>query len=103
MRRLRHRRSAGQIGRRSCRSSGRLLLRPTLAEGRAQAVMTEMQAFTPKLPRLDQLDPERLAFDYDRPSDTLFLNFEGHPSPVISVVVTDDLLYLVDPVTEQVV
>lgn len=65
--------------------------------------VTKTRTFDPKLPRLSQLDSDRIAFDYERPSDTLFVYFAGRPPPAISVVVTDELLYLVDPETEQVV
>ena len=65
--------------------------------------VNEIRTVNPKLPRLDQLDPGRFAFDYDRPSDTLYLYFEGQPPPAVSIVVSDELLYLVDPVTERVV
>ncbi len=65
--------------------------------------VTQTRTFNPKMPRLAHLNAERVAFDYERPSDTLFVYFAGQPLPAISVVVSDELLYLVDPETEIVV
>lgn len=65
--------------------------------------MKELPSLKPRMPRVEDLDPERLAFSYDDETDTLFVHFYGEPLPAVSVEVQDDAFVRVDPVTEEVV
>ena len=59
----------------------------------------------PKLPRLEDIDGAQIRLDYDKLSDSLWVSFVGGARPVVNVYseTDDDLMYLVDPVTEEVV
>lgn len=67
--------------------------------------MTEPREIHPRLPRLDEIDGSRVKTSYDRLSDTLWLTLVGEARPVVNVYADhdDDLMYLVDPYTEEVV
>ena len=66
-----------------------------------------LRTFEPLWPNRAEVNPDQIAYSYDRLSDTLFVDFEGRPRPAVSVPLArrDDLIdvYLrVDPVTESV-
>lgn len=65
--------------------------------------VTEMRTIHPKMPAYGDLDWRTFRLDYDRLSDTLYLDFYGEPRAAISYPVTDHVLYSVDPETEAVV
>lgn len=67
-----------------------------------------LRTFRPRWPERGGVDAERVVFAYDRPSDTLFVNFTGTARPAVSVPTDSDLaevdVYLrVDPTSEEVV
>lgn len=67
-----------------------------------------LRTFRPRWPERETVDPERVGFTYDRPSDTLFVDFLGRPRPAVSVPENVGLgevdVYLrVEPVSEEVV
>ena len=67
--------------------------------------MTETREFKPKLPRLEDIDGAQIRLDYDTLSDSLWVSFVGGARPAVNVYAEtdDDLMYLVDPITEEVV
>lgn len=67
-----------------------------------------LRTFRPRWPDRGTVDPERVGFAYDRPSDTLFIDFSGRPRPAASVPADArfgmvDIYLRVDPVSEEVV
>jgi len=67
-----------------------------------------LRTFRPRWPERETVDPERVGFTYDRPSDTLFVDFSGRPRPAVSVPAdarfgTVDIYLRVDPASEEVV
>ena len=67
-------------------------------------VDSDIMSITPILPRLEELDPERVTFNYDRESDTLMIYLQGEPQAAISVAGSDEYLYWrVHPETHEVV
>lgn len=65
--------------------------------------MTDMRTFSPKLPNLNEIGLDQIAFDYDARSDTLLVSLAGAPQPAISVLIDGNRYYRVDPETEDVV
>ena len=67
--------------------------------------LTETRELKPKLPRLEDIDEGEIRLDYDKRSDSLWVSFVGGAQPVVNVYAEtdDDLMYLVDSVTEEVV
>ena len=65
--------------------------------------VTEMRRFAVRLPNLMEIDPSGVRLEFDRPSDTLYVDFGGAARPAISVVLGDHLAASVDPETEEVV
>ena len=65
--------------------------------------ITTLRSFRPKPPDLESLDWQAIRFDYDRTSDTLYLDFSGHPTAAVAYPVTDHLLLSIDPESEAVV
>jgi hypothetical protein len=65
------------------------------------------QAFNPTWPELSSLSANHIRFTYDRPTDTLFVDFYGDARPAASVALergNRDYLFLrVDPETDAVV
>ena len=45
----------------------------------------EIQSFELRWPSAGELKPERVRFAYDRPSDTLFVDFDGAARPAASI------------------
>jgi hypothetical protein len=67
-------------------------------------VDSDIVAITPVMPRSADLDPAKVAFNYDRESDTLMIHLYGEPQPAISVAGSDEYLYWrVTPDTHQVI
>lgn len=67
-------------------------------------VDSDIVAITPIMPRSTDLDPAKVAFNYDRESDTLMIHLYGEPQPAISVAGSDEYLYWrVAPDTQNVV
>lgn len=67
-------------------------------------VDSEIMSITPVMPRTEDLDSARVAFNYDRESDTLMIHLYGEPQPAISVAGSGDYLYWrVDPESHEVV
>jgi hypothetical protein len=66
-----------------------------------------VQTFKPKWPDLTSLQSEQVRLTYDRPTDTLFVDFYGEARPAASVPLDRgdrDYIYLrVDPDTDAVV
>lgn len=67
-----------------------------------------LRTFRPRWPERGGVDSERVVFTYDRPSDTLFVDFTGTARPAVSVPIDSDFaevdIYLrVDPISEEVV
>ncbi len=65
--------------------------------------MMETRTLHPRWPKLSEVNPDHLLFDFDRDSDMLYLHFSGEAHPSISVPLDDHYLALVDPVSENVV
>lgn len=67
--------------------------------------LTETREPHPRPPRLDEIDGSRVKTRYDPLGDTLWLTLVGEARPVINVYAEhdDDLMYLVDPYTEEVI
>ena len=67
--------------------------------------VTETRELKPKLPRLEDIDGAQIRLDYDKLSDSLWVSFVGGARPTVNVYAEtdDDLMYLVDPLTEEVV
>lgn len=63
----------------------------------------EMRTFHPTLRHLAEINPAKVAFDYDCPADTLYVYLDGQPRPSIEYVLDDHFLLSLDPVTEEVV
>jgi hypothetical protein len=65
------------------------------------------QAFKPTWPEPSSLSANQVRFTYDRPTDTLFVDFYGDARPAASVPLErgdrDYLFLRVDPETEEVV
>ena len=71
------------------------------------AVMSDAPRFAPKWPELESLPKGQVRFTYDRPSDTLYVDFYGKARPASSepldVGDRDYLFVRVDPQTDEVV
>ena len=67
--------------------------------------VTETREINPKLPKFDEIDGSKVRVDYDPLGDSLWVSLTGDARPVVSVYADhdDDLMYLVDPYTEEVV
>jgi hypothetical protein len=67
----------------------------------------DVQVFRPRWPDLVSLTPDRVRLTYDRPTDTLFVDFRGAAVPAASIPLDrgdrDYLFLRVDPATEEVV
>jgi hypothetical protein len=71
------------------------------------SIEQDTRPFRPTWPALDRLPKRQIRFGYDRPTDTLFVDFYGRARPASSEplgVGDRDYLFLrVDPVTQEVV
>lgn len=62
-----------------------------------------MRRLSPILPKLEELDPHSIQFDYDRETDTLFVEFFRDASAAVSVPLGEHGYARVDPSTQKVV
>jgi hypothetical protein len=65
--------------------------------------MTERRKAPPKVPRLDEIDANRIWLDYDLLSDSLLVSLVGEPRPAYNEYVDDDTMFRIDPETNEVV
>jgi hypothetical protein len=66
-----------------------------------------LQTLNPRWPEFNATSPAQVRFTYDRPTDTLFVDFHGEARPAASIALArgdrDYLFLRVDPETEEVV
>lgn len=71
------------------------------------AVDHDTRPFRPTWPAIERLPEQQIRFSYDRPTDTLFVDFYGRARPASSepldVGDRDYLFVRVDPLTQEVV
>jgi hypothetical protein len=65
----------------------------------------ETHEINPKVPRLEDIDGDKIRLDYDPLADSLWVSLTGDARPIVNVYseTDDDLMYLVDPYTQEVV
>lgn len=61
------------------------------------------QDTTMNVPNFEEIDRNRLRWDYDPLGDSLWVGLTPEPRPAINVYVDDDTMFLVDPDTNDVV